>query len=397
MQHPSKHWDNISQVRPEILEAISVINFDSLCHIASELRKKPCKVNRSKCTYGGVNILFELEFDDLFWIARIRRPDESYPADGTDLILESEVATMRFLRDNTSIPVPAVYSFDSRFGASNDVGMPYILMEAMSGKRLYGGGRADFIPDPYKPKVYRQIVDFILQLYNLPFDEIGMLFFDDNSARGVRIAAIHDQNYRIPPYGPFTDSLEFYQTRCKLLSEYYHSKQSGQGLPSISSSIMDAEMPVALEALVDKRTVKGPFHLAHPDFQINNFLFDDEYTITALVDWSGCQTLPLESFARHPAKIIPDPDEFLDFWGDLLSPEMRHQWTMRRDMFLELIQERVGSTSELYEMMLSRRAYFANCLDFDGILGIRRWLPRKHFERFVEDLKGMECATGSER
>jgi hypothetical protein len=32
---------------------------------------------------------------------------------------------------------------------------------------------------------------------------------------------------------------------------------------------------------------------------------------------------------------------------------------------------------------LSRRAYFASRLDFEGILGIRRWLPRKDFDKFV--------------
>ena len=142
-------------------------------------------------------------------------------------------------------------------------------------------------------------------------------------------------------------------------------------------------MPVALRSLVDERTINGPFHLAHPDFQISNFLFDEEYTITALVDWSGCQTLPLESFARHPAKIIPDPNEFLDFWGDLLLSEMRSQWGMRREMFLQVLKERVGKCNELYRMMLSRRAYFASRLDFEGVLGIRRWLPRKGFEKFV--------------
>ena len=119
---------------------------------------------------------------------------------------------MRFLCENTSIPVPAVYWFDARFGSSNKVGMPYILMEAMPGKRLYGGGRADFIPDTFKRKVYEQIIDFVIQLYNLPFPKIGMLFPDNSSPSGVCVAAIHDQHYRISPYGPFTNSLEFYQS-----------------------------------------------------------------------------------------------------------------------------------------------------------------------------------------
>jgi isoamyl acetate esterase len=386
MKPPSAHWNSVAQANAEIHKAIQIINFESLCEIAFELRKTPCTINRRRCAYGGVNILFELEFADCFWIARIRRPDEVYPTEGTDSVMESEVTTMRFVYNNTNIPVPAIYGYDAHFGSQNKVGMPYILMEAMPGRRLYGGGRADFIPDGHKIKVYQQTVDFIVQLYQLEFSEIGMLFADNNIPSGIRVGPIHDQNYRISPYGPFTNALDFYHSRWELLSKYHHSNGlAGQEPPLPSHIIVDEEMPGALQSLVYQRSINGPFRLVHPDFQISNFLFDDEYAITGLVDWSGCQTVPLESFARHPSKIIPDPDEFLDFWGDLLSPDMRSQWGKRREMFLRVLKERVGKDHELYNMMLSRRAYFANCLDFDGILCIRRWLPRKDFERFVRE------------
>jgi hypothetical protein len=60
---------------------------------------------------------------------------------------------MRFLRQKTKLPIPSRYDYDARFGSQNRVGMPYILMEAMPSKRLYGGSRADFIPDAFKSKV----------------------------------------------------------------------------------------------------------------------------------------------------------------------------------------------------------------------------------------------------
>jgi hypothetical protein len=40
---------------------------------------------------------------------------------------------------------------------------------------------------------------------------------------------------------------------------------------------------------------------------------------------------------------------------------------------------------DLQRMMLSSRAYFASCLDMDGINGIRWWLPRKEFEEFLAE------------
>jgi hypothetical protein len=157
--------------------------------------------------------------------------------------------------------------------------MPFIFMEAMSSKRLYGGGRADFIPGKFKPKVYQQISNFVLQLYNIPFSTIGMLHANEGSPFHVKVGQIYDQHYRMSPYGPFTDSLEFYHSRWLLLNKHYGAVESDTLI-----LISDVEMPAALCHLVDQRSVAGPFYLAHPDYQISNFLFNDEYTITALLD-----------------------------------------------------------------------------------------------------------------
>jgi len=99
-------------------------------------------------------------------------------------------------------------------------------------------------------------------------------------------------------------------------------------------------MHVALRCLVDERTANGPFYLTPLDYQIHNFLFDDQFTITAVLDWGDCQTLPLESFAKHPGKIIPDSDQFLSgIWGDLATSELRSQWDVRTRHFLPVLKE----------------------------------------------------------
>jgi hypothetical protein len=62
----------------------------------------------------------------------------------------------------------------------------------------------------------------------------------------------------------------------------------------------------------------GPFYFIHPDHQISNILFDDEFNITALLDWSACQTAPLESFLRQPEKVIAEADEMENWkWAEL--------------------------------------------------------------------------------
>src|SRR5277367_3839988 len=130
-QPPGTHWQHRAD-DSELNKATENINFDRLCQIAFSLRREKCTIDPTKYTFGGVNIVFEIAFEDhVFWIVRIRRPDEQYPLDGTDHALESDVATMRFLRQKTKLPIPSTYDYDARFGPQNRVGMPYILMEAM--------------------------------------------------------------------------------------------------------------------------------------------------------------------------------------------------------------------------------------------------------------------------
>ena len=241
---PSAFWP-LPKPDQDVLYAISLVNFTILCQNAFSLRRVRCRQNTDVYTFGGVNLIYELKFDDgAIWIVRLRRLDNQHLTSGIDIVLESEVATIGFLRRNTTIPVPEVFYHDARFGSDNPLGLPYMLMEAMPGKRLYGGGFSDFIPDQYKSKVYRQIADFELQLFSHPFPQIGMLLADQAAESGIRIAQIHDQHHRIPPFGPFSNSYDFYLFGWQSLNEYYNSRPSPPQPSDPSRIVPDAKMPV---------------------------------------------------------------------------------------------------------------------------------------------------------
>jgi Phosphotransferase enzyme family len=389
---PSSSWPP-PRPDPEISCAISLVNFSALCQVGLALRQQPCTCNPEVYSYGGVNLVFELLFEDgLAWIARIRRPDNQYPSNGVDRVLESEVATMQFLHDNTTIPVPAVFYRDARFGVDNSIGLPYLLMESMPGHRLYGSDRADFIPDAYKSKVYRKITDIAMQLLDHPFTAIGMLFPDSSAPSRVHVGQIYDQHWRISPFGPFTDSHQFYLSRWLSLNQFYASTLMGPTAyrPDPREIVSDTEMPESIKSIVDPRTKFGPFYLAHPDYQINNFLFDDQYNITALLDWSGCQIAPLESFLNQPGKIVPDAERFIDAtWGDLATAQLRTEWASRRARFFAIFKEEIKTRKDIdvtvfYDIMDSDRPYFASYLDIAGITGVRTWLPKAEFKRFLD-------------
>ena len=404
MPHPSADWEEYRIPRGKassIARALETIDFEALCHIASALNPSGdgCHVDKGCYAFGGVNIVFEVQFrSGEVWIARLRFPDDHNDCqdengqenptlnpglDGSagvteDSFLMREVTAMRFLCDNTTIPLPSVYGHDACY--DNPVGLPYILMQAMPGKRLWGGGRKDFIPDQHKDKVYRQITDIMIQLYQHPFDRIGMLYERNGD---VEIGPIVDVASRFPAYGPFSTAAEFYRHRVILLNQHRQNKLKST-LEAVNEHVVAYKNePDATALIVDMEYNSGPFRLAHPDFTVNNFLFDDEYNITALLDWSGCQTVPMESFARIAERIIPDADQFLD--GYNWPEELRVKWKSYRtrfiDIFKQLELERVGTT-HISNMMESPRSHFAMCLDMDGMLGLQCSLPRKQFEEF---------------
>jgi len=147
----------------------------------------------------------------------------------------------------------------------------------------------------------------MIQLHNLLFDSIGMLLPDEFNSSGYHIGEIFDSCHHLSPYSLFNTSLDFYQTRAKLLNE------TRCQMTSVPTEILPHEdEPDTIPFLIDRNYHSGLFHLTHPDFSVFNFLFDDDFNITALIDRSGCQTIPIESFANAPYLVVPRPDKFLD-------------------------------------------------------------------------------------
>ncbi|KAI1770875.1 hypothetical protein F4818DRAFT_224560 [Hypoxylon cercidicola] len=84
----------------------------------------------------------------------------------------SEVATMRYVKHRTSIPVPQVYMYNA--SAANDLEFEWILMEYMPGQRF--GDVEPSLSDDARKLFARKIADWVDSLSHLQFDEIGSLY-----------------------------------------------------------------------------------------------------------------------------------------------------------------------------------------------------------------------------
>ncbi|KAI1363038.1 phosphotransferase family protein [Xylaria arbuscula] len=142
----------------------------------AEVLHKPIK--------GGYNVLWRLEYKDgssaalrVPFKASVKFPDEK---------TRYEAATMRYIAENTTIPVPKVYHYGT--AAENPIGIgPFIIMEYIEHEMTMSEALADPLdPDDYHvldPNVsehklnllYRQMANILLQLSRLTFPRIGSL------------------------------------------------------------------------------------------------------------------------------------------------------------------------------------------------------------------------------
>ncbi len=125
---------------------------------------------------GGFNKLYQISYTGhhTSYLLRVALSIEPYYK------TESEVATIAYLRANTSIPVPEVFAWDSN--GKNELGFEWILMAKIDGIPLFDVWRK--VPWERKLKLTETIAGMVKQLRNCKFDRIGGLYFKSAVERG---------------------------------------------------------------------------------------------------------------------------------------------------------------------------------------------------------------------
>ncbi|KAL1864619.1 hypothetical protein Daus18300_007636 [Diaporthe australafricana] len=131
---------------------------------------------------GSYNVNWRLEFEDgLSTIIHVPIPHTvAFP----DEKIRAEVATMRLIRNNTTIPVPEVYGWGTSAGNPTGYG-PFIVMEYIEHTRslqdvirdridsVGSTGLKKGVPDKKLLKAYRQMANIMLQLSTIEGTAIG--------------------------------------------------------------------------------------------------------------------------------------------------------------------------------------------------------------------------------
>lgn len=343
MGDTSDHWTSIQHLdhdsvqRQKIEHVIQKGDFPFLCSTAVRIRQAldaarggishtaaeslRCSIDCGRFANGHDNVVFELQFSDSErWVARIRLPKESSESDNIETSMLSEIATMRLVSAKTEIPVPQIYGFD--VASANPFGFRYLLMQALPG-HVPNAGLSRSIPEHQWDKVADQLAEYYYQLSRLRFDRIGRLWAGSQLDREVSIVSAHQM-------GSFHTSLEYFYAIRRSHSRAIRADHAGDEQWATAAWILEQALP----SMVVEDHIYGPFPLCHVDLHYNNILFDKDFNITGIIDWSGAQTVPVERFLASP--------EFATYPG--LSTEENAPTVRFRDKFAAALRARELTT-----------------------------------------------------
>lgn len=381
----SARWSSISDLMRSdspmakgLEDMLAEVDLEGLRSIASGLRDgRACTISE-KYTCGAYNLVFEIIFDDgVSWIARLRSASPMQAVSQEFVfesptykqhVMESEIATMEYIREHTTIPVPKVYAFETT--SQNPAKLPYILMECIHGWRA--PPRLQDLPAPVLHKIMDQLAEVLIQLSTVQFPEIGYLHKDSDGQ--YRIDAMLDRKgHRV---GPLKTALAYYKWR------------ANQPLVRSNDSAIDLQeaqfhsylYKLALPFLMDGFRSEGPFPLAHNDLGVHNMLFDEQWRLLAVIDWTGACVVPWESFAQCPGGVAMGPHLRHEFSEHIYNSKSRTQ-----RVFLEYLREHEEKLAQkngdngisVHKMFGTSIVEVAECVELYDLAHLRKKYRRK--------------------
>ncbi|KAK2603180.1 hypothetical protein N8I77_009658 [Diaporthe amygdali] len=297
--------------------------------------------------HGSYNFIIEIILDDGIVLFRFPVPGLAvYPDDK----VKAEVATIRYVADNTTIPVPHIYHWGTAAENPTGLNVPFIIMDHIPHATTVGQALED--PEFQIPSMsesekreyrYQQMAEISLQLYSLTSDRIGSLGVPGNGEYRVTSAPLsHHIAYQVincdvpvavlPPrdktYSSSADYLadaadieiagllfmneKFFKSatdcRDKFVARYlvrdivrrrHHS--TGEFNHSRPHAEVQTEQP------------RETFRLWGDDFRPENVLLDEKGAVVGVVDWEYTYFAP-ETYHLNPPwwLLLELVDEYMD-------------------------------------------------------------------------------------
>ncbi|PLB52195.1 phosphotransferase enzyme family protein [Aspergillus steynii IBT 23096] len=339
--------------------------------------KLPCQLEGT-FHHGAFNAGVKMVFPDCTaWMVRFPRVGMVCD-DYADEKVAVEVTALDLIRDQTTIPVPRVWAWGS--AASNPLGLgPFIIMDFIDGVSLN-----DLLRDPNAESpsrviredisdsdievIYRQLANFLLQLFKLDFDRIGSLVSPQAEAESPPPRPLTFkahcilQNGGVDTFGDreqgFATTTEFFQ---------YLAHQDWMQLAQQPNSVVgpyDAKNKhVAFNALkslipdlVHAKYDSRKFKLICDDLGLANLIVRgrQDLTVVGVVDLEWSYIGPAQLFGSAPWWLLQDRpvNPEWDCEGDE-PPEIGTRYFKYLDIFIRILEEEEAKMPEYQERELS--------------------------------------------
>ncbi|KAJ7490835.1 kinase-like domain-containing protein [Mycena latifolia] len=286
---------------------------------------------------GGYNTVGILTFDDgTDIIVRLSGSgtgqDDTMPTADLEQRFLSEVATLRYVKKNTTIPVPEVYHAVST--ADNPVGARYMLMQRIPGQLLISHWMQFSAEE--RRKVVAQLADFQAQLLQLEFPTIGCLVDENGTVGPLGLSCTYPFALRnSTDRGPFSSSRDFLLAYVRaeldlLTRRLAYWTEQRRTWSACNGGFDDLPASYAVEwfqLLLDGITALPAdlldppdcaFVLFHDDFNEGNIIVSrsDPTEVVGIIDWEGSRISPLWDPRRLCSvlrkDVVEDPDEFAE-------------------------------------------------------------------------------------
>ncbi|KAK6834432.1 hypothetical protein PG987_009126 [Apiospora arundinis] len=258
---------------------------------------------------GALNRIYTVDSAKGRYIMRVSLPvDPGYKTRG-------EISTLRFVRENTTIPVPKIIAYDDT--SNNKIGFEWILMEFISGQSLYYRWRK--LTMEQKTTLVQRVAELQAQLFQ--FRPIG----SSVTLRGIGTLGTDSDKFDIPgrivsfpfvegncydydiPRGPFRSSHDWLHSRLEIIRL--------QKLEEVESAEDEDDKEMAEAALEATNHLKSVLPkifppcqgyeaertaIWHHDISEMNIMVDEDGTITGIVDWECILAAPSWIIAKTP-------------------------------------------------------------------------------------------------
>ena len=221
--------------------------------------------------------------------------------------MDSEIATLKFLNERTSVRVPRLIGFGL---GDDDSPVPFIIMQHVEGLPLniYWKRYGD------NPKFVKGITKSLAQQYcsllRHPFDRVGSLrLTKDRDGWEIGSAPLSIDQFdlfrdglKFTPSNPISSSEDYYLSQSRLFERYINEQRNSvfDEEDALQKYVTPEVFRQVIPHYMQKKFNNGPFFLCHLDLHASNIMTNKNLEVEAILDWECASVLPFEVACAPP-------------------------------------------------------------------------------------------------